>query len=105
MIREVFLNFLTNAVKYAKEGKKIIIEAEDDGKNYKIKVKDFGEGVPDKYKEKIFRRFERGEKEGVKGAGLGLSITKKLVELHNGKVWVEDNPEGGSVFVTVLPKN
>jgi len=104
MIREVFLNLFTNATKYAPEGKKVIVEAEDIGENYKITVKDFGEGIPDELKERIFDRFKRREKAGVKGTGLGLAIVKRLVELHNGKVWVEDNPEGGSIFVVEIPK-
>ncbi len=105
LIREVFLNLFTNAAKYASEGKKVIVEAELTGENYKITVKDFGEGIPDELKERIFDRFKRRDKVGVKGTGLGLAIVKRLVELHNGNVWVEDNPEGGSMFVVELPKN
>jgi signal transduction histidine kinase len=43
-------------------------------------------------------------KEGVRGAGLGLAIASRIVELHGGRIWVEDNPEGGSVFLTALRK-
>jgi len=49
-------------------------------------------------------RFERLNKEGVRGAGLGLAIASRIVELHGGRIWVEDNPEGGSVFLTALRK-
>jgi len=70
----------------------------------KVMVKDRGEGVPDEYKEKIFRRFERRMKEGVKGTGLGLAIVRRVMEFHKGKVWVEDNPGGGSIFCVLLPK-
>ncbi len=105
MIREIILNLITNATKYASEGKKVIIEAEDAGENYKITVKDYGPGIPDELKERIFDRFKRKEKTGIKGTGLGLAIVKRLVELHSGKVWVEDNPDGGSVFAVEIPKN
>ncbi len=43
-------------------------------------------------------------KEGVRGTGLGLAIAKRMVELHKGAIWVEDNPEGGSVFAVRIPK-
>jgi len=52
----------------------------------------------------IFERFHREEKKGVKGSGLGLAIAGKIVELHKGRIWVEDNPEGGAVFVVEIPK-
>jgi signal transduction histidine kinase len=104
VIEEVFTNLLTNAAKYAGEGKRVVIEAEEGANQVKIMVKDYGPGVPDEDKERIFRRFERKEKGGIKGIGLGLAIVKRIVELHNGKVWVEDNPEGGSIFWVQLPK-
>ena len=58
----------------------------------------------DEHKEKIFNRFERLERGIIKGSGLGLAISKRIVELHDGEVWVEDNPEGGSIFKVKLPK-
>lgn len=104
MISEVFLNFLTNALKYAPEGKKVIIDAivEDNGK-YKLLFKDFGSGISDEDKKSLFNRFTRKERLGVKGTGLGLAIVKKTIELHNGSVWIEDNPDGGSIFVVEIP--
>lgn len=51
----------------------------------------------------IFERFRRGGKTGVKGSGLGLAIAGKIMELHNGRIWVEDNPEGGSIFIVEIP--
>jgi signal transduction histidine kinase len=59
--------------------------------------------VDDEYKKEIFTRFTRREKGGVKGSGLGLTIANKIMKLHNGKIWVEDNPGGGSVFKVKLP--
>ncbi|MFQ6137287.1 MAG: PAS domain S-box protein, partial [Candidatus Hydrothermarchaeales archaeon] len=103
-IREVFLNLLSNAIKFSPKGGRVVIDMEDEGKDWKVAVKDNGRGVPDRYKESIFLRFERVSKEGVVGTGLGLAIVKRIVELHNGKVWVEDNPEGGSIFYVQLPK-
>lgn len=105
IIEEVFNNFISNAVKYAAEGKRIAVESEENKDSWRIKVIDFGEGVRDPDKAAIFERFQRMEKKGVKGSGLGLAIAKRIVELHNGRIWVEDNPAGGAVFVADIPKS
>ncbi|WP_456473933.1 ATP-binding protein [Candidatus Pyrohabitans sp.] len=104
IIEHVFLNLLTNAAKYASNGGRVVIEVKEEGDSYLVAVKDFGPGIADEFKETIFERFTRKEKRGVMGTGLGLAIVKRIVELHSGKVWVEDNPEGGSIFYVRLPK-
>lgn len=105
VIEDVFLNFLSNAAKYAAKGGKVVIDAVDEGKDVKVMVKDYGPGIPDEAKKNIFERFTRRDKgRGVKGTGLGLAIAKRIVDLHNGEIWVEDNPAGGSVFIVRLPK-
>ena len=76
----------------------------DEGDSWRVYLKDFGPGIPDSDKEKIFTRFQRLEKESVQGTGLGLAIAWRLVKLHEGRIWVEDNPEGGSTFFVSLPK-
>ncbi|NOZ59730.1 MAG: PAS domain S-box protein [Euryarchaeota archaeon] len=103
IIAEVFANFISNAIKYAPEGKRIVVEAERGENSVRVKVADFGSGVPDEDKESIFNRFTRRDKKGVKGSGLGLAIAKKIMELHCGRVWVEDNTPRGAVFVAELP--
>jgi PAS domain S-box-containing protein len=103
-MKDVFSNLLSNAIKYSPEGSRVVVRILDGDGKWKVAVKDYGEGVPDEYKERIFERFKRGGKEGVKGTGLGLAIVKRVVEMHEGKVWVEDNPEGGSIFYVSLPK-
>lgn len=105
IIEEVFSNLISNALKYGGEGERIVVEGEEAGANWRVRVIDYGEGVPDRYKDKIFNRFERREKEGIKGSGLGLSITRRIVKLHGGKIWVEDTPGGGATFVVELPKS
>lgn len=104
LIEEVFSNFISNAIKYAPGGEKIVIDTMETEDSYQIGVIDFGEGISDKYKVDIFERFHRRKKEGVKGSGIGLAIVKRIIDLHNGKTWVEDNPEGGSIFYVSLPK-
>jgi hypothetical protein len=104
-IEEVFYNIISNAVKYSPRDSKIWVSVDDVGDKVRFVVKDQGPGVEDEHKEKIFERFYRGGKEGIKGTGLGLAIVKRIVDLHKGKVWVEDNPEGGSIFIVEIPKN
>jgi PAS domain S-box-containing protein len=101
----VFENLISNAIKFGPGGSEVRIEIEDDGKSKIISFEDRGEGIPDESKETVFERFTRREKKAVKGSGLGLAIVKRVVEMHGGRVWVEDNPGGGSVFFVSLPKN
>jgi signal transduction histidine kinase len=105
LLENVFHNLISNAVKFSPEGKKIEVGIEDGGDRWDAIVKDWGEGIKDENKEKIFSRFERLGKEGIKGSGLGLTIVRRIVDLHNGTVTVSDNPEGGSIFTVSLPKD
>jgi PAS domain S-box-containing protein len=103
IIEDVFSNLISNAIKYASSGKRIIVESEDKEESLQVRVIDFGAGIKESDKTMIFERFRRGGKTGVKGSGLGLAIAGKIMELHNGRIWVEDNPEGGSIFIVELP--
>lgn len=105
IIESVFVNLLSNAIKYSPESTKIKIAVNDCGSNLKVSFADRGVGIADEYKESIFGRFKRRDKGGVKGTGLGLAIVKRIVELHGSKVWVEDNPGGGSIFYVKIPKS
>jgi PAS domain S-box-containing protein len=104
LVSEVFANLLSNALKYGPEGGAVRVEVEDAGEDWIVAVADRGQGIRDEDKERIFTRFERLEREGVQGTGLGLAIAKHIVELHRGRIWVENNPGGGSVFRVALPK-
>jgi signal transduction histidine kinase len=98
ILKEVFSQLLSNAIKYSPKGGRIVINADSSDKHSIVSFKDSGSGVDNEYKEMIFRRFDQSKKEGVKGSGIGLAIVKKIIDLHEGRVWAEDNPEGGSVF-------
>ncbi len=104
MIADVFENLLSNAAKYGPRGGTIRVRVEDDGPSWRISVTDSGEGIADADKEKVFMRFERLQKEGVKGTGLGLAIARRIVDLHGGRIWVEDAPGGGARFCVTLAK-
>jgi signal transduction histidine kinase len=71
-----------------------------------VAVADFGPGIPDDEKERIFERFhqvKQGKKTPGQGVGLGLAISRTIIEAHRGAIWVEDNPGGGSRFLLLLP--
>ncbi|MCM2322828.1 MAG: PAS domain S-box protein [Oligoflexia bacterium] len=103
-ISEVFSNLLSNAIKYSPAGSRIRLHLEVTDAAWNFSVSDQGEGIPDPDKERIFTRFERLEKKEVKGTGLGLAIARQVVQLHGGRIWVEDNPGGGSVFRVEVPR-
>ncbi len=106
-INQVLVNLLGNALKFTEEGF-IRVEAKrsEDGRWVQVVVEDTGPGIPDEDKEKVFDKFYQvGRKAGPgpQGTGLGLPISKRLVELHGGQMWVEDRPGGGSRFCFTLP--
>jgi hypothetical protein len=104
ILEEAFANLLSNAVKYSPPASTVHVNIASEGNTWRVCVADEGEGIPDEYKQIIFERFERGGKKGVKGSGLGLAIVKRIVDLHKGEVWVEDNKPRGSRFYVRLPK-
>lgn len=105
IIEDIFTNIIINAIKYAPKGKRIVVKGIEEANSCSVRIIDFGEGIKDPEKELIFERFNRNEKKGVKGSGLGLAIVGRILQLHNGRIWVEDNPEGGAVFVVQIPKS
>ena len=101
-------NLLDNAVKYSKGAKEIGLRLDERDGSATITVKDFGIGVAREEQERIFEKFYRvgtGMVHDVKGAGLGLSIVKHIVEAHHGKITVESEPGRGSAFTIHLPMN
>lgn len=96
-------NILDNAIKYG--GNRIIIKVLSTKKNIEISIKDNGNGIENKYKQKIFDQFYRiptGNVHDVKGFGIGLYYTKNIVEKHGGKVFVSENKKGKVVFKIIL---
>jgi signal transduction histidine kinase len=107
LIEETITNILFNAARYTPNGGAIQLRVEDEGASIIIKVKDTGIGIPEQDIERIFEEFYRAENARQverDGTGLGLSIAKQAVERHNGQIWAENNPEGGSTFSIRLPK-
>lgn len=103
MIESIFSNLLSNAIKYSPAGGKLEVGIIDERENYKIYFKDWGYGIKDEDKSRLFIRFQRVEKKGVKGSGLGLAIVKRVVDLHRGKIYLESKDGIGSTFTILLP--
>ena len=107
-ISEVFSNLISNAIKYSKKGIKPVIEIgySDKGDAYEFYVKDNGIGIEKQYHDKVFQIFQRLHAKGseYEGTGAGLTIVKKIVENHGGKIWVESEAGKGSAFYFTLSK-
>lgn len=105
-IWRVFNNLIVNAIKFSPLNTVIKVVLERLDKSILIAVVDQGIGVADKDKEKIFEMFTTAKRPGTSGEqpfGIGLSISKQIIESHNGKIWLEDNPTGGTIFYVELP--
>ncbi len=103
----VFQNLIANAIKFrSKKSCKIHIRSRMDGEKWIISVTDNGIGIDSQYHKRIFNVFQRLHKRSeYEGTGMGLFITKKIVERHNGYIWVESEPGNGSTFCFSLPVN
>jgi signal transduction histidine kinase len=95
----ILRNLIENALRHTPEGTTVEVNLGADGL---IRVSDQGEGVPPDQREAVFQRFWRGDKSTGSGAGLGLSIVKRIVESIGGQIWIEDVPGGGACFAVRL---
>ncbi|MEJ2250764.1 MAG: HAMP domain-containing sensor histidine kinase [Candidatus Lokiarchaeota archaeon] len=105
-IKQIFINLLDNAYKFTMEGL-IQFQVKEKAKNYLFIIKDTGLGIDEKDYPKIFTDFERSsiaEINSIDGTGLGLTLTKRLIELHKGKIWFESEVSKGSIFYFTIPK-
>jgi len=105
-LQRVLTNLLDNALKFTPAGGQVDLMMEKDQEQVHISVLDTGPGVPVEFRQNIFERFTQiadttGRRQGT---GLGLAFSKLAVEAHAGRIWVDDNPHGGSIFHVVLPR-
>lgn len=101
-LEQILFNLVGNSVKYTDSGK-ISVSVERDGSNAVISVTDTGKGIPAEKLQLIFMPYEQGWTEESGGTGIGLPITKQLVEMHGGELKVASEPGAGSCFSFVLP--
>src|SRR5262249_4966746 len=99
-------NLVSNAIKYGNEGGEVVVMLAYEPDFVKVSVQDNGMGISQEDLEHVFDRFFRaheGVKKKIEGSGLGLAIVRGIVEKHNGRIWVESQPEVGTTFHFTLP--
>ena len=104
-IRQVVLNLLSNAVKFTPEGGHVGVRASIRDQDLVVEVVDTGPGVAVEDRQRIFDSFQQGARhpEQTEGTGLGLTLSKRILELHGGRIWVESEMGEGSTFGFALP--
>jgi signal transduction histidine kinase len=106
LLFRMLVNLVSNAVSLSNSGSEIEIEALGDKRFARFIVSDRGPGVPDEDKQRIFEKYQSSRKRqdlSGAGSGIGLSFCKLAAETLGGRVWVEDRPGGGSLFIAELP--
>jgi signal transduction histidine kinase len=105
-VKQILINLLTNAVKFTDKGGAVTVRAEPNGQELVIAVADTGIGIPKEDQTVIFEEFRQASSDYTRkheGTGLGLALSRRLVELHGGRMWVESEPGEGSIFRFTLP--
>jgi len=106
MVKQIVVNLLSNAVKFTPDGGRIDMTARLAGGTVEVAVRDTGIGIAPEDQKLIFEEFQRakhGSNPTTEGTGLGLSLARKFVELHGGRIWVESEAGRGSIFTFTLP--
>jgi signal transduction histidine kinase len=104
--KQVMLNLLSNAVKFTPEGGMVTVAARPVGSMLEVSVTDSGIGIAPQDCEAVFEEFRQVGQDAerkAQGTGLGLSLTKKFIELHGGKIWLKSTLGKGSTFSFTLP--
>ncbi len=102
-ILQVLSNLLGNAIRFSPSGGKVSVEAFEQKKEVVIRVKDQGQGIDSHQIPHLFEKFWQAKHQNGLGFGLGLFITKKIIDAHGGRIWVESAPLQGSSFYASLP--
>jgi signal transduction histidine kinase len=104
-MNQVLDNLLLNAVKYSPDGGCITVQVSADENTAELRVSDHGVGITQELQKRLFTRFYRADEAGVaSGLGLGLYISRMLVEAHGGTIRVDSRPAAGSVFTVNVPR-
>ncbi len=105
-LTQVLLNLAGNAIKFTDVGE-VSIEARAADGAFLVSVSDTGPGISEADQQKIFEEFQQADSSSTRkkgGSGLGLSISRRIVELHGGRLWVESAPGAGSTFYFTVPQ-
>ena len=105
-LKQVLLNLLSNAVKFTPDGGSIVVRAWRDAEEVDVTVTDTGIGIAPADQERIFDSFQQGERSASssEGTGLGLTLSRRIVELHGGRLWLTSTPGDGSTFGISVPQ-
>jgi signal transduction histidine kinase len=105
-ITQLFMNLIGNAIKYRRSADPVIkVSARRDTEEWVFAVEDNGQGFEQQYAERIFGLFQRLHGREIQGTGMGLSIARKIVERHGGRMWAESRVGTGSTFYFTLPNS
>ena len=104
-LRQVVLNLLTNAIKFTRDAGQVTVHASRAGDDVEITVTDTGIGIPAEDQERIFESFQQGSRPAAatEGTGLGLTLSRRIVELHGGRLWLTSEVGVGSTFGFTIP--
>jgi signal transduction histidine kinase len=107
LLADVFKNLIGNALCYAcEEGGSIDVWGEREQSTVRFYIRDHGPGIPEEERSRIFEMFYRGSTgKAVKGSGIGLAVVQKIAQLYDGRVWVDETPQGGSTFCIELKES
>ena len=104
LIEQVFINLVSNSLKYSSNSPKVILTALKKINSYIIEIEDNGIGIDQKDLERLFSKFFRAKNSvGIAGTGIGLYLVKKFIELHHGNIKVESKLDNGTKFIITLP--
>jgi two-component system sensor histidine kinase KdpD len=106
LLAEVIVNLIDNAAKYSPHASEIVIRGVIEGSSLTVSVQDQGPGIPSNELSRVFDKFYRGTSRSVKskdGTGMGLAISRGIIEEHGGKIWAESPPGSGAIFFFRVP--
>ena len=106
-LKQVVVNLITNAVKFTPDGGAVTVGAATSGPDAVVSVRDTGIGIAEDERERIFEAFQRGgrgARTSAEGTGLGLTLSRRIVELHGGRLWMESEVGVGSTFSFSVPR-
>jgi two-component system, OmpR family, sensor histidine kinase KdpD len=103
LIDQVLTNLIENVVKYTPAGTAVELRAWSDGASVTVEIADQGPGLAPGDEARVFDKFYRSASGSSRGAGLGLTICRAIVEAHGGRIWAQNRPDGGAAFRFTLP--
>jgi signal transduction histidine kinase len=104
-VEQVLVNLLSNASKYSPEETEVVLKARTVDGNLLVEVRDSGIGIAAEDQKQLFKPYHRVEqdRQSFPGIGLGLAVSKQIIDAHGGQIWVESKPGRGSTFKFTLP--